>query len=535
MRSFYFFISFFFLIIQLHSQTIQDNFEGTGNITSWSGDDCNINIAYANPFKQGINLSSTVLKYEDVGGQYANVRFDTASNLDINTYNKFVLKIYVPSNSITGNSPNQLSLKLQNGSLGAPWSTQTEIIKPILLNQWQEISFDFENDAYINLDGNSLPPNQRTDFNRMLLQVNGENNTNPVIAYIDDFYNESFTIPSTVYDTLIWSDEFDGIGTIDGSKWFQQTQLIAGTSWANGEVQHYTNRQANSYVDNGTLKIKAIKENYTDQGVTKNYTSARLNSKFTFKYGRVEVRAKVPSVAGAWPAIWLLGKNINEDGGYWDNQGFGTTSWPWCGEIDIMEPNVAKNQMLATWHWNNGNGYQINSKGIPTTNANTSQNFHNYILEWNETSMKIYMNSILINEMPTVNPFNQDFYVLLNVAMGGSLGGTIDPNFTSDIMEIDYVRVYQSSSLSVVKNNTSSLKFFPNPVKDKLYIKLENSGNNPVNLEVIDLNGRVVYSKLHISDISKISYDASLLKSGIYFVKVATQGELKQTFKFVKQ
>jgi len=534
MRQFSFFIFSFFFFIAINAQTPQDDFEGTGNITSWYGDDCGVNAAFSNPYKQGINTSNTVLKYEDIGGTYANIRFDATSNFDIASNNKFVLKIYVASNSLTGNSPNQISLKLQNGSLGEPWSTQSEIIKPILLNQWQEVTFDFLNDMYINLDGNSPPPKQRTDFNRVVIQVNGENNTNLVTAYIDDFYNENYSVPAPVFDNLVWSDEFDGTGAIDGSKWFQQTQLIAGTSWANGEEQHYTNRQVNSYTDNGTLKIKAIKEPFTDQSVTKNYTSARLNSKFAFKYGRVEVRAKLPSVAGSWPAIWLLGKNVNETGGYWNNQGFGTTSWPLCGEIDVMEPNVAKTQILGTWHWDNGSGYRMNSKGVATNNADTSQNFHTYILQWTATSMKIFMDTILINEMPTVNPFNQEFYILLNVAMGGSLGGPINSGFTDDTMEIDYVRVYQESNLSIPEEANNKVHLYPNPVSNKLNIELGSVAYKTIKMQVVDINGRLIYDKQRDINDSKISFDTTYLKSGLYFIRLIQKNGIKNTFKFIK-
>ena len=121
-----------------------------------------------------------------------------------------------------------------------------------------------------------------------------------------------------VYNNLVWSDEFGTNGSINTNNWFQQTQLPNSVSWNNGEVQHYTNRIQNSYVDSGFLNIVAIKENYTDQGVTKNYTSARLNSKFALKYGRVDIRAKLPINSGTWPAIWMLGKNINENGAFFD-------------------------------------------------------------------------------------------------------------------------------------------------------------------------------------------------------------------------
>ena len=132
---------------------------------------------------------------------------------------------------------------------------------------------------------------------------------------------------------------------IDTTKWFHQTRLPNGWGWFNNEQQHYTDRTENSYVSNGSLKIVAKRETFTDQGHTKQFTSARLNSKYAFRYGRVEVRAKMPTGVGTWPAIWTLGKNITENGGYWQTQGYGTTGWPDCGEIDIIE------------HWGNNQNY----------------------------------------------------------------------------------------------------------------------------------------------------------------------------------
>jgi hypothetical protein len=177
---------------------VHDDFEGNGTITTWAGDGASMDTSFANPYVEGINTSATVLKYEDTGGQYANVRFDTTDNFDLSTNSTFALKIYVPSSSITGNQPNQISLKLQDGTLGQPWTTQSEIIKPILLDQWQEVQFDFANDSYINLNANSAAPTSRTDFNRIVLQVNSEDNTDPVIAYIDDFNYDasSLSVPN---------------------------------------------------------------------------------------------------------------------------------------------------------------------------------------------------------------------------------------------------------------------------------------------------------------------------------------------------
>jgi beta-glucanase (GH16 family) len=186
-----------------------------------------------------------------------------------------------------------------------------------------------------------------------------------------------------VYNNLVWSDEFNTNGAIDSNKWFQQTQLPAGGSWFNGEVQHYTNQISNCFVSNGNLNIVAIKEPYTNQGITKQYTSARLNSKFAFTYGRVDIRAKVPNNQGTWPALWLLGKNINEDGGFFDSN-FGTTSWPACGEIDIMEHGIFPGQPInyvgAAIHTPSSFGNTQNKGGIQL--ADISQNFYVYSMNW---------------------------------------------------------------------------------------------------------------------------------------------------------
>ncbi|WP_091426782.1 family 16 glycosylhydrolase [Formosa sp. Hel1_31_208] len=531
----YFYLLFIVITFQLQAQVVQDDFEGSGTISSWFGDNCGMNLNLVNPVQQGINLSDTVLEYHDTGGQYANVQFDVNTNFDLSANNSFSLKIFIPSNGLTGNQTNQVSLKLQNNTLTDAWTTQSEIIKPVTLNTWQEVTFDFENDMFINLDPTSVIPLQRTDFNRVVIQVNGEDNTDHVLAYIDDVLNFNTVSDNPVYDNLVWSDEFDGVGVIDDTKWFHQTQLIAGDSWANGEQQHYTNRIDNSFMDNGSLKIVAKGEVYSDQGQTKNYTSARLNSKFSFQYGRVEVRAKLPSIAGTWPAIWLLGKNIEEDGTYWDNEGFGTTFWPWCGEIDIMEPNIPKTEILATWHWNNGSGYQYNSSSIPTVNSDTSQNWHIYELEWSPDSMKIYMDNILINQMPTINPFNEEFFILLNVAMGGSLGGDIVNNFDEDMMEIDYVRVYQQSQLSIKDLNANLVSFYPNPVETWLYVEFNSDTSDSGKFQVVDLSGRIISEQTMLVTNNKMSYNTAALDSGMYLMRIVTTDGASSTFKFIKK
>ena len=243
---------------------------------------------------------------------------------------------------------------------------------------------------------------------------------------------------------LVWSDEFDGSGAIDTANWFHQTQLPAGGSWFNGEIQHYTNRTDNSNVSDGVLNIIAKKEAFTDQGYTKQYTSARLNSKFAFTYGRVEVRAKLPTGVGTWPAIWLLGRNINEAGAYWETQGYGAVGWPACGEIDIMEHwGDNQNYVSSAIHTPSSYGGTINHGGQTISTASSA--FHVYTLEWTEEKMVFSVDDVVhYTYNPAIKnadtwPFDNDQYIIFNIAIQPS----IDTAFTQSAMEIDYVRVYQ--------------------------------------------------------------------------------------------
>ena len=255
---------------------------------------------------------------------------------------------------------------------------------------------------------------------------------------------------------LVWSDEFESNGTVNSEKWHHQTLLPNGYSWYNSELQHYTNRIQNSYTENGLLKIVAIKENFTDQGHTKQYTSARLNSKFSFTYGKVEVRAKLPYGVGTWPAIWTLGKNINEPGGYWTNS-FGTTSWPACGEIDIMEHwGDNQNYVQSATHTPSSYGGTINHGGQTISTA--SSEMHTYTLVWTAEKLVFSVDDVVhYTYNPPVKdsntwPFDSEQYLLLNLAIEPD----IIPNFTQSAMEIDYVRVYQGGEDNyVVPDNIS--------------------------------------------------------------------------------
>ncbi|WP_185965273.1 family 16 glycosylhydrolase [Flavobacterium franklandianum] len=289
-----------------------------------------------------------------------------------------------------------------------------------------------------------------------------------------------------VYNDLVWSDEFSTNGAVDANNWFYQTQLPAGGNWFNNEVQHYTNQITNSYVNSGLLSIVAKKESYTDQGVTKQYTSARLNSKFAFKYGRVDIRARIPKDAGTWPALWMLGKNVNEDGGYFDAQ-YGDTPWPACGEIDILEHGITRSQpnnyVQSALHTPSSFGNTFNIGGVVVGN-NIDENYHIYSLNWSPNEISFLLDGVVYYTYnPAVKdannwPFDKEQYILLNIAMGG-VAGPIATNFTQTAMDVDYVRVYQNTTLDTQAptNFTASVGTTTGSSVELLLNATDNSGN----------------------------------------------------------
>ncbi|MCM4151731.1 glycoside hydrolase family 16 protein [Arenibacter sp. N53] len=252
------------------------------------------------------------------------------------------------------------------------------------------------------------------------------------------YFSEMFTVFVAEHEAkLIWSDEFEVDGAISSENWKSEIIAPDNGSWWNGELQHYTNRMDNAYVSEGTLKIVAKKEQYTAQGTTKDYTSARLNSLFSFTYGRVEVRAKLPYGKGTWPAIWMLGSNIE------------TVGWPACGEIDIMEHWGHEPEKISSATHTPSCSGGCSQVTVGSTNiADYDTEFHVYGVEWTEDALRFLIDDEFVYSYnPTLKnidswPFTADQFIILNVAMGGSWF-IVDPNFTSSTMEVDYVRVYQ--------------------------------------------------------------------------------------------
>jgi beta-glucanase (GH16 family) len=237
---------------------------------------------------------------------------------------------------------------------------------------------------------------------------------------------------------LVWADEFDTDGLPDSTKWGYDT-VRNKDGWYNNELQYYAaNRPENARVEGGRLIITARKESLTTQPDYggQAYTSARLltRGKIDWTYGFFEIRAKLPCGMGAWPAIWTLGSR-------------GT--WPDDGEIDIMEQTGwGPGKILGTAHMKDFNGG--NGKGGSTQITDTCGSFHNYQVKWTQDAIVWGIDGVTYAQyvkMPGAAygswPFDFPQYMLLNLAIGGTLGGTPDDSLFPMQMEVDYVRVYQ--------------------------------------------------------------------------------------------
>lgn len=246
---------------------------------------------------------------------------------------------------------------------------------------------------------------------------------------------------------LVWSDEFNGTA-LNTNNWAPVQHGFVD----NGELQFYTDRTNNVTVTNGMLTLTAVRENYTGTGPWMNgqtnstlYTSGKVESlgKQTFQHGRIEARMRLPRCAGTWPAFWMLGANFFEPG----------VGWPKCGEIDIMEhPNVQDNYTAAlhTQTYNHTIGTGIVGS-TPINDYDTE--FHVYGVEWTPDRIAFHLDGRIffsatkaaLGSSQNQWPFDQPFWLILNLAVGGSYGGIFSewPMGTSHTVEVDWVRVYQ--------------------------------------------------------------------------------------------
>jgi len=271
------------------------------------------------------------------------------------------------------------------------------------------------------------------------LERNKKINNFPKIFFIKIGYSFLFVL---IFSTnvlsqnwnLVWSDEFNGT-SLDLTSWTRET---GGNGWGNNELQYYTDRTVNSYIENGLLVIKAIKENFGGR----NYTSARLKTqgKKFFKFGKIEARMKLPFGKGIWPAFWTLGESISLVG------------WPACGEIDIMELLGHQNyKSYGTAHWDN-NGQHAQYGGQYSLQTGTfSDDFHLFSIVWDENFIKWYVDNNLFHTISItpseLSELRENHFIILNLAVGGNWPGypdstTIFPQY----FYVDYVRVYKDTS-----------------------------------------------------------------------------------------
>jgi beta-glucanase (GH16 family) len=230
---------------------------------------------------------------------------------------------------------------------------------------------------------------------------------------------------------LVWADEFDET-ELNLTDW----SIIEGDGcpqlcgWGNDELQIYTDK--NHRLENGMLYIKAVKEG-------DHYTSTRINTKGkkTFQYGRFEVRAKLAIGKGVWPAFWLLGTNIDQVG------------WPLAGEIDVIEyVGRSPQEIFTSLHTKAGHGDYASTK--TTRIEDIEEGFHTYAADWTKDQITFYVDGKKVysfapeDKSQEVWPFNQPFYLLLNLAVGGYFGGKeVDHSVFPQEFVIDYIRVYQ--------------------------------------------------------------------------------------------
>jgi beta-glucanase (GH16 family) len=247
---------------------------------------------------------------------------------------------------------------------------------------------------------------------------------------------------------LVWADEFNYAGHPDPSKWGYEKGFVR-----NNESQYYTNnRLENVRVEDGMLIIEARKEKFLNAGFLSgahgregqkvaDYTSGSIltKGKFSFTYGRLEVRAKMPAGAGTWPAIWTLGTNVD------------TVGWPRCGEIDVMEfLGREGNAIHGTLHWQD-NQRQPAQKGVSVPLPTATTEFHIYAAEWSPTQIDLYVDAtkystVMLSETEAGhdNPFRHPQFLLLGLAIGGDWGGPkIDDATAPWKYMIDYVRLYK--------------------------------------------------------------------------------------------
>ncbi len=293
---------------------------------------------------------------------------------------------------------------------------------------------------------------------------------------------------------LIWQDEFDG-SSLDTTKWKVD---VGGNGWGNNESQYYT-AQGNLNIQNSLLTITAKAEQFGNN----QYTSAKIKTegKFNVRFGKIETRMKCPMGQGLWPAFWMLGSNHS------------TIGWPKCGEIDVIEHINSETKVHGTAHWDNVG--HIYWGGIIN---NDPTQFHNYSIIWDSTKIQWFMDDQIYYQLNTLNgvngteEFQNSFYLILNLAVGGNWPGYPNANtiFPAEML-VDYIKVYQPSNANSIADNNKSSDLFTIIQNDRIILKL-----NFDYFKIISINGQILNNeKTQSKEIS-----IKDLMEGFYFIEL---------------
>ncbi|MFZ9755359.1 MAG: family 16 glycosylhydrolase [Bacteroidia bacterium] len=463
--------------------------------------------------------NNTVGKISNAGNDiYEGAFLDINPSIDLDSSKKVHLELHSDlQDSFT------IQVKLELSNMGQP---DIFVQRRYKSSTWIQDSFDFSKALPI---GMTEPINGKGKYKRITLFLNpGINSAGNL--YIDNISAYTGTPRSSgnfnlysQYDSLVWQDEFNQTGALNADNWHFQVIPPNNGGWFNNEIQHYTDRIQNAVCDGNSLHITARKETYTYQGSTKEYTSARLNSKFAFTYGRVDVRAKLPAGSGMWPAIWTLGTNIGETGNYWGRDA-NTVGWPKCGEIDIMEswghnPNYVSSAVHT----------QAQFGSVPTggKKLNDAYNeYHVYSLVWTPDQLIFYVDSVetYAYNPSTKNadnwPFTKDQYILLNVAVLSS----VPQNFDTARMQVDYVRVYQKGSQTATRHEllSENLTLYPNPTNDYIHVFIPYQAG-PFFYTIYSETGQIVKKGQMDSRDPRVT--VSDLAAGTYCISLNIEGE----------
>ena len=403
-----------------------------------SGEPTSGNLIYNGDFSNGLhrwsmNMDNTAMAYRDVvNGEYV-LQIEDAGN---NTYSLMLERwdldivqgrtyaVYFDARSPEGNR----TILAGSSYRENPWTSYSGDIEFALTTTMQRYSYTFTMTEATDWDGRIV-----FQFGTDLKDVVIDN-----IAMYDLTggpvpSEPALPSPSTTFNNLVWSDEFDGT-SVNEANW---TFEVGGTGWGNQELQWY--QPENTTVANGFLTITAKKERVRGQ----QYTSSRLitKDKQAFQYGRIEMRAKLPQGQGIWPAFWMMGET------------FDTAGWPYCGEIDIMEMigggEMRDDTSYGVLHWADPNGNHMWYGESNTIDpGNLSDGFHTFSIVWDSQGIYWFVDGVQFNYVDITGPefteFHQPHFILINLAVGGVWPGNPD-NYTVFPQEytIDYIRVYQ--------------------------------------------------------------------------------------------